>query len=125
MLERGRWHRDIFGERAGAGHADHWHAWLERGDVVGNGIDDAGKLRARHEWQRVLGLIKALHLQSVDEADRRGADLDADFAVGNAGRIDLLDRDAVDRVVAVDNYGLHAISFMRFLLGLQCITPAS
>jgi hypothetical protein len=66
-----------------------------------------------------------LHLQSIDEAYRRSADLDADFAFGNAGRIDLFDRYAVDRIVAVDNHGLHAISFMRFLLGLQCITPAS
>jgi hypothetical protein len=91
VLERRRWHRDVFGQCAGTGHADDGRSRLECGDVIGNGVDDAGKLGARHERQRVLGLVEALHLQSIDEADCRRADLDADFAFGNAGRIDLLD----------------------------------
>ena len=73
-------------------------------------------------WTAVIGFGIAL---PAGFADRRGTDLDADFAFGKAGRIDLPDRDAVDRIVVLDNHGLHAISFMRFLLGLQCITPAS
>ena len=70
-------------------------------------------------------IAAASSAEKRDFAARYGADLDADFAFGKAGRIDLLDRDAVDLVVVLDNHGLPAISFMRFLLRLQCITPAS
>jgi hypothetical protein len=57
-LQRRRRHRDVFGERAGTGHAEHRHARLERGDIAGCGVDHACEFRARHEGQRILGLIQ-------------------------------------------------------------------
>src|SRR5262249_3984179 len=91
-------------------------ARLERGDTVGDGVDGPCKLRSGHERQRILGLVKPLHFQPIDEADRRGADLDAHLSIGGRRLVNFLDRDAVDRIVVLDINGLHWVSLMCFLV---------
>ena len=68
----------------------------ESGHIIGGAIHDAGKFGAGHERQGVLGLVEALYLQAIHEADRGSAYLHADLAGADLRRRHLPDGDAVD-----------------------------
>ena len=101
-------HDDIFGERAGPRHAHHGLSRRKAGHACTDGIDDTCELRARREGQGILGLVEALHLQTVDEADAGGLHLDAHLPGAGVGQRDVLQRNVVDDIVLLDDDGFHA-----------------
>ena len=106
-----RGHGNILSKPTRAGHADHRCAWLETMHVIEGSIDNAGEFGTWDERKRILGLIKSLHLQAVDEADARSRDPDADLAGGNPGQVNLLERDIADGIVALDDDRFHVFPY--------------
>ena len=78
------------------------------GNAAADRIDNTGKLRSRREGQGILGLIEALHLEPIDEADAGGLHLDAHVPGGDVRQRNVLQRDVVDGIILLDDDGLHA-----------------
>src|SRR6185312_6088880 len=95
-------HANVLRKAAISGHSDDRRADCVALDVGGYLVDDAGKLGAWCKWQGIFGLVQALHLQAIHEADGCRLNADPDQPGRQLRPRHIPDGDVFDAIVIFD-----------------------